>query len=364
MALCALLVRPARAVQTSVEGPIQQSIFVDDRAAVVYRPRDAATVKLAWAQQSQALGLIENDRKLRIVSWTQAAALHALGMETNPEAVVLGTNFFSCAAAEVDAVNSDHRERVIKRLGRLPIGQAKKEELYRTREANKLDSAARRATGVVQVGARSLWQLFAGQWAETSFFVQFEAVTTWLRAEHYWRAAGTILPQGAWTAVVRDTMRRWGFAEQEPWQWVHPVMGRLQWFARPRRTEVQETGHLLREAWRREKVERFLRMPRRDSEQLAAENAQYNEDQVQRTRLLYRTASAEQRAVLLGAGISEAAYTAMRLRLPARAATPLEQCRFCGDTCVPSWHHVLWRCGHFEPHRPRAPDDPWSRRLA
>ena len=146
------------------------------------------------------MGPIENDSKLRAVSWTQAAPLQELGIETHSEAKVLGgAAFYAFAVQEVNADSFEKQNRVVNRLGRLPIEQAIREELYRTRGVLYAlgsfvseDGTRRKPTN----GSVSLMAKFAGHRADTTFFVQCEAVIAWLRAEHYWGAAGFLLSLG------------------------------------------------------------------------------------------------------------------------------------------------------------------------
>ena len=300
LALCALLAEPARQVQP---------IFMD-----VYTVLAALTFCKLWFTQSERFGLVENLIKFKVVAKTSAPALAQAGVGFMIVLEVLGTEFFS-------------RQRMLKVCSMIMC------RFYR------FDSLARRATGVIQMGARALWQVLAGHWNDLAFFVQMEAVIAWLRVEHFWRSRGDPLSLGMW--------------------------GDLVWFQESRKVDIGRTGHWLREAWRRRKVHSFLRLPRRDAEELVEARAAYNEAQVKATCKLYAKASAEQKSVLLGGGNSETADDAMRLNLPRRDPTLLRACRFCAASLAPSWDHEVWRCVHFDQDRPRfPPGDPWARRLA
>ena len=298
MALTVLLIAAAQRVQRCTEGPLQQSIFVDDRAAVVTTVEDAKKVSHTWAALSRYLGLQENWDKFRIVARRMTQKLQSAGFEVSEQAVVLGTNFRS--ENRVDKLSAEFLDgeplRLVQRLAKLPVRPSARELLYRTRivskmmwgtwyadwdlsDTNKFVTRVRRAAGVVQMGARALWFLLAGHWHDLSFQTQYEAVMTWLRAAHYWRGRQASLLSGPWHRTVQSIMNAWGFHEVQPHHWQHAVHGFVQWFAGSQKDDTAKTGHLLREAWRTKMVDDFLHLPRRESEELRALNAGYQANQ-------------------------------------------------------------------------------------
>ncbi|CAE7450800.1 hypothetical protein AK812_SmicGene8406 [Symbiodinium microadriaticum] len=147
MALTALLISTAQRVQRCTEGPLQQSIFVDDR---------------------------ELD-KFRIVARRMTQKLQSAGFGVSEQAVVLGTNFRS--ENRVDKLGAEffygEPLRLVQRLAKLPVRPSARELLYRTRfvpkmmwgtwyadwdlsDTSKFVIRVRRAAGVVQMGARAL----------------------------------------------------------------------------------------------------------------------------------------------------------------------------------------------------------------
>ena len=72
--------------------------------------------------------------------------------------------------------------------------------------------------------------------------------------------------------------------------WQHPQEGIFRWFGGDRASDLRRAGHTLR---RRSQLEAFLRMKRRDSEELHTPGASYDEAQVQWARQLYAKATAD-----------------------------------------------------------------------
>ena len=138
LALCVLL---ATSAATAHENSCQmhQTIFVDDRAAVVYAVCDAVAYSRAWADESARLGLEENWDKFHVVSRSMSHLLAGAGLETADEAEVLGTVFSSNPQKDtvgVEALSEDHG--LVDRLARLPLSPTLRESLYRSRVASRL----------------------------------------------------------------------------------------------------------------------------------------------------------------------------------------------------------------------------------
>ena len=95
MALIALLLGPVATLQQRMGDSLCQSIFLDDRAAVVRTANDAEDVIHFWAQAAGVMGLKENTAKLKVVTRSGQLRQELLdrGVDTSSEATVLGTVF-------------------------------------------------------------------------------------------------------------------------------------------------------------------------------------------------------------------------------------------------------------------------------
>ena len=67
----------------------------------------------------------------------------------------------------------------------------------------------------------------------------------------------------------------------------------------------ERVGHLLREAWRRQRRTNFLRNPRPAAKELMAANEPYSGQVVKSAIALYNDGTQEERVVMIGASISE-----------------------------------------------------------
>ena len=138
MGLTVLLKYPAMHLRRLLRDGVEQVIYLDDRNIVVTSARGAETVIQTWNRFSQELGLVENRRKLRVLTKdpAQRRALQNFGIEVHQTAKVWGASFFS--NLEDDPELSDRAERTamqVKRLRLLPIGETGRELMFRTRIA-------------------------------------------------------------------------------------------------------------------------------------------------------------------------------------------------------------------------------------
>ncbi|CAE7679643.1 unnamed protein product, partial [Symbiodinium necroappetens] len=383
MGLTVLLKYPAMHLRRLLRDRVEQVIYLDDRNIVVTSARDAETVIQTWNRFSQELGLVENRRKLRVLTKdpAQRRALQNLGIEVHQTAKVLGASFFS--NVEDDPELSDRAERTamqVKRLRLLPIGEKGRELMFRTRIATAavwgfwfkpwseqhcaaVDTSARKAVGITTSGARTLWQLLAGHQFDMRFFFRHSSILSFLRAEWYWRQKGITLPGGRWTQQTNADLEGLGFVKTGPWKWRHAEAGDVSWFQGDAKQELRKTGHVIREAWRRGQMRAFLkRMTRHEAVDIQAQGATYREEQVTKTRQLYAKATAEERGVLIAGACSEANY-GQKKRGARDGLAHIVQCGLCQAREVPNWEHAAWRCSYFCEGRGHHHDDPWTRRL-
>ncbi|CAE7372218.1 unnamed protein product, partial [Symbiodinium microadriaticum] len=270
MGLTVLLKYPAMHLRRLLRDGVEQVIYLDDRNIVVTSARGAETVIQTWNRFSQELGLVENRRKLRVLTKdpAQRRALQNFGIEVHQTAKVWGASFFS--NLEDDPELSDRAERTamqVKRLRLLPIGETGRELMFR-----------------------------------------HSSILSFLRAEWFWRQKGITLPGGRWTQQINDDLEGLGFVKIGPWKWRHAGAGDVSWFQGAAKQELRKTGHVIREAWRQGQMRAFLRMTRHEAVEIQAQGATYREEQVTKTRRLYARATAEERGVLTAGTCSEANY--------------------------------------------------------
>ena len=96
-----------------------------------------------------------------------------------------------------------------------------------------------------------------------------------------------------------------------------------------------QVDHAVRTQWRRMHA-RFCAAERRDARALT--HWQFHEGQTKKAILLYQSATAEGKAVMLGAAHSTAFYDRRRLH---RTGAP---CKWCREDVIPCWDHLTWRC--------------------
>ena len=128
---------------------------------------------------------------------------------------------------------------------------------------------------------------------------------------------------------------------------------------------MQSALHTLREVWRKRRFEEFRASTRREAVEIREEGLAYSEQQMRATRYLFDKASLEERGVLLGAGLSLAAYDKVFNRRTKEEPTVLTSCPFCQRRFVPDWHHMVRNCDFFRAARGHllAPQDGMARRL-
>ena len=337
MALIALLLGPVATLQRHMGDALCQSIFLDDRAAVVRTVEAVEEVIDFWAQAAGAMGLEENAAKLKVVTRCGRLRQQLLdrGVDTSLEATVLGTAFREDGQTAVEGPRLDNFRALFQRLSRLPVVSKLKHGLYRrillpqllwsfwwapvsseeTAKYHKLTSLVRRTLGVVQFAARDLWLLLSGHWMDVGFALGLTSVCAFLRADAFWRQRGQLFRDGRWGDSAHNFLTSWGFTQVRPHRWHHEEVGGFD-FADGGRAELRKAAHLVREAWRRTRFRAFLQGTRHELVELAADFQGYDERWLKAAIQLYNKGSTEERHVMLGGCVSEEQYARMHGLVP------------------------------------------------
>ncbi|CAE7247805.1 unnamed protein product [Symbiodinium sp. CCMP2592] len=261
LALTALLLAPATRLQQMMGEALNQSIFVDDRTAVTRSAEDTERVIGFWAAAAKALGLQENQNKLKVVtrSARQRQLLRAKGIQPSAEATVLGTPF------REDGLLEDQQ---------------------------KLTTNVKRALDVVQQGSRDLWLLLAGHWMDVGFALRLASASAFFAADAFWREQGRRLVIGRWGQSVGSFLQELQFTRTGAHAWQHAVAGAFDLSAGdlPARNKAR---HLMREAWRRQRYASFLRGQRHELDDLIPDDEGYSETVLKAAIKLYNGASNE-----------------------------------------------------------------------
>ena len=273
MALIALLLGPVATLQHRMGDSLCQSIFLDDRAAVVRTAEAAEDVIHFWTQAAGAMGLKENAAKLKVVTRCGQLRQELLdrGVDTSSEATVLGTVFREDGQTAIDAPRLDNFRALLQRLARLPVVSKLKRGLYRriilpqllwsfwwaptsseeVAKYRKLTSLVRKTLG--------LYSLLLGIYGFSS-----QAI------------GGLLFRDGRWGIAARDFLASWGFTQVRPHCWRHEAVGGFD-LAAGGRAELKRAAHLVREAWRRARFQSFLQGTRHELADLTADFDSYEE---------------------------------------------------------------------------------------
>mmetsp|Transcript_21143 Transcript_21143/g.50264 ORF Transcript_21143/g.50264 Transcript_21143/m.50264 type:complete len:1839 (+) Transcript_21143:1915-7431(+) len=382
LALVCLLAEASRDVpRVAAEAGFRQCIFIDDRTFVTSSVAAALRAWRGWTGWSHRLGLAENGQKLCVLC-THPQKRHELVQGGVPvralaeEARVLGVDF-SLGSTTATATRDQRLLKaaaILQRLANLPVGQATKRLLFRTRasplaswgawlsadpvrESAKLTTQLKRCLGQVStMGSRDLWLLLEGHWSAPAFTAAVSATAAYGRAKAYWDAQGLQLPPARWFRRVSGFFGGLGFRHVLPDTWSHPIVGDFVMAGPQPRQWIGRTVHLLRECWRYARFAAFVEHNRRDSRALRG-HVVYDPLQVSAARKMYLQASGDERAVMHGSALSSAVYGVM-----SGHGAP-STCRWCHCAVVPTWEHLAWHCDHFSSGRPPRPDDALRHRL-
>ena len=154
-------------------------------------------------------------------------------------------------------------------------------------------------------------------------------------------------------ALARRWLKRHGWEETDRWKWRHPLTQCCLVTEAPRGGPVGNTvvlttaskdqiGHALREAWRANTWQAWLKLRRRRG--LSLTEVPWGE--VSKRLKFLRTAKESLPQDLRSHAVSQAAWHSM-------CQEPMEPCWMCGAP-VPTLHHSLWECPAFQQSRPPA----------
>ena len=384
LALTALLLAPATHLQSLMGTELCQSIFVDDRTAVTRSADDTERVITFWASAAKALGLQENQGKLKVVTRSdrQRRLLQAKGIQPSTEANVLGTPFREDGALEVAGSRLDKFQALLRRLGCLPVVSSVKHSLYRSviipqllwgfwwspcsaadlQDQQKLTTNVKRALDVVQQGSRELWLLLAGHWMDVGFALRLASASAFFAADAFWRGQGRQLVTGRWGRAVGSLLQELQFTRTGAHAWQHAGAGAFDLSTGDAAARAK-ARHLMREAWRRQCYASFLRGQRHELADLVPDDEGYSETVLKAAIKLYNGTSNEERHVMLGGCVSEEQYARMHKLPPQGDESFLLQCTLCGRAGVPNWWHAAWCCPCFTSSRPTTPASSWAWRL-
>ena len=320
LALVCLLAEASRNVpRVAAEAGFRQCIFIDDRTFVTSSVAAALRAWRGWTGWSHRLGLAENGQKLCVLC-THPQKRHELVQGGVPvralaeEARVLGVDFSlgSTAATATRDQRLLKAAAILQRLANLPVGQATKRLLFRTRasplaswgawlsadpvrESAKLTTQLKRCLGQVStMGSRDLWLLLEGHWSAPAFTAAVSAAAAYGRAKAYWDAQGLQLPPARWFRRVSGFFEGLGFRHVLPDTWSHPIVGDFVMAGPQPRQWIGRMVHLLRECWRCARFAAFVEHNRRDSRALRG-HVVYDPLQVSAARKMYLQASGDER---------------------------------------------------------------------
>ena len=386
MALLLLLVGPALRLQADLDQGLVQTLFLDDRTAVVDDAITAAKVIQAWGDMAAELGLCENSAKLKVITRCprQQRALTAMGILPSTEAVILGTTFAVEDKGIEDGLEDPRLltfNTQVSRLRCLPAPQAVKDKLYRTcilpaftwgswwrswdeRHAAMTTTKIKAGLNVVHTGSRPLWMLLAGHWTDVLFASKLNSLRCFWHAEAYWASVGVSLPDGRWGRAVMAFLNSIGFVQSRDGAWQHGRLGGFD-LTTPTRPLRLRALHLVREAWRDMRYRDFLGDARHEAKDIAQEQPPlpFEENRVKLACKVYAEATSEQRGIMVGGSHSEEAYARMHKEPLLPGGSCLSSCSLCGALVVPNWWHAAWQCPAFASTRPATPRSAWAWRL-
>ena len=352
LALNVLLSAPVRDVGSRGFLSFAQSVFLDDRACASM-PDDVPRIIELWDSWSHSLGLRENRRKLAVVTRSQAARthLHTLGLGHLLKSCVrvLGVDFtdsvhgptptadarFDCALAmgrrllnraiPLDIRRDLWRTRVVVKASWGHLLRPPREDLLK-----KFEGLFKQVVYSHRMGSVALRQILEGHAMHVGFASGIHCLRAWRKCGMT-RALAQDRRAGTWFGNVVT------FLQEHGWQHEAGVV-----FRSPNHRidcmtdEPGHVDHAVRTQWRRMLHARFCAAERRDARALT--HWQFNEAQTKKAIQLYQGATAEGKAVMLGAAHSTAFYD--KRRFPQASAT----CRWCRTDVVPCWDHLVWQC--------------------
>ncbi|OLP76838.1 Peridinin-chlorophyll a-binding protein, chloroplastic [Symbiodinium microadriaticum] len=277
LALTALLLAPATHLQSLMGTELCQSIFVDDRTAVTRSADDTERVITFWASAAKALGLQENQGKLKVVTRSdrQRRLLQAKGIQPSTEANVLGTPFREDGTLEVAGSRLD-----------------------KFQDQQKLTTNVKRALDVVQQGSRELWLLLAGHWMDVGFALRLASASAFFAADAFWRGQGRQLVTGRWGRAVGSLLQELQFTRTGAHAWQHAGAGAFDLSTGDAAARAK-ARHLMREAWRRQCYASFLRGQRHELADLVPDDEGYSETVLKAAIKLYNGTSNEESDMLM-----------------------------------------------------------------
>ncbi|CAE7265250.1 unnamed protein product [Symbiodinium sp. CCMP2592] len=236
MTLILLLVAPALRLQDELDQGLVQTLFLDDRTAVV---DDAATAAIGSSRR----GVIWPLAKLNVIT-TCPRHRRGLGISPSMEAVILGTTFTvddqdldgdsedptlqasdsqpdsaACRRLRTDCIApASFRPSRGARLMVAWMGSA-------VRHAAKTTTKVKAGLNVIHTGSRPLWLLSAGHWMDVHFASRLNSLRGFWHAEEYFASAGVLLQDGRWGRAVQDFLTELGFQRYRDGAWQHGWLG-------------------------------------------------------------------------------------------------------------------------------------------
>ena len=343
LALNILLSAPARDIGSRGFQSFAQSVFLDDRA-YASASEDVPRIIELWESWSASFGLRENRRKQAVVTRSQAARNQLRNLGLGHCVRVLGVDFTDSAHGPTPTADArcESAYAMGKRLLNRAIPLDVRRDLWRTRVVTKAswghllqlpsDAMLKKFEGLFKqavyshkMGSTALRQLLEGH----AMHVGFASGIHCLRA---WRSSGMArtLAQD-WFGQVVAFLRGHGWQREDGAVVFQSPHHRMDCSA----DTTGQVDHAVRTQWRRMHA-RFCAAERRDARALT--HWQFHEGQTKKAILLYQSATAEGKAVMLGAAHSTAFYDRRRLH---RTGAP---CKWCREDAIPCWDHLTWRC--------------------
>jgi hypothetical protein len=379
LGLNALLLAPSLFVVSVLRQGEELVSLLDDRNMLVQTWQRLQYMVRLWNTWLLVLGLIENLQKLKVVR--ERASL-PVPDKSDP--------LFGCLVMEVRVLGIDFRarqfpkqytttvlNRVVEAVARIeriailrPQGWPLQREYIRSLALSKaawgwwlrappryvqliVQHAIQRATARWHGGtSTALRSLLRGFDLDLGFVAGLQAMRYLFAAQAAAQQAGEVVHGGSrWDHRVRDWLLSLGARTVEVRQHHERVwrLGEMEWTFSTWKLRRAAIEHQLREQWRRQLWDRFIRSHRRDASVIGAtEEAAYDERTAKAATQMYLRADLHQRRVLEGGSTSLA-------RVAIWNRQRLLRCPWCEVPAAPSWQHLAWACTACRAGRPPRP---------
>jgi hypothetical protein len=360
-------------------GFFQQISFIDDRNFVVDSPASLQQACTSWRQWCQRLGLKENHHKMKVLckSLDLVQQIRDSGFEHHcivDNLRVLGVDFGSNEVPSI-VKREEVAQTIWRRLALLPVSMAQKRSLFRSRAVPLLTwgwwlvspqigfcktwmgNMKTAVCNLNNLASNELWHILEGHWTDSMFISGQEAVKSYFRAEKFWHDQGFVFGNCKWATRVAEFLHDFGFQKLDNGLWrLHTITFDFRCDDAIFKATLNHFAHSLREAFRHQQMLGFVASSRRDAREIVTDFV-YDPKVLTAASKLYKQANSHQRAVMLGAALSPAAYDKIADR---EVST---RCILCGQCRTPDWRHVAWDCMHFHGTRPPEPHCSLQKRL-